>query len=91
MFAKYVRFARKMKPVLSDEASRLLAEYYVNMRRWGNQRGERVVSATTRQLESMIRLSEAHAKMRLSATVDAVDVTEAHRLISAAMHKVTHS
>ena len=46
---------------------------------------ERRITATTRQLESMIRLSEAHAKMRLSPTVDAEDVEEAVRLIQSAL------
>ena len=46
---------------------------------------ERRITATTRQLESMIRLSEAHAKMRLSSTVEASDVAEAVRLIKSAI------
>lgn len=46
---------------------------------------ERRITATTRQLESMIRLSEAHAKMRLSPTVDESDVAEAVRLIQSAL------
>ena len=46
---------------------------------------ERRITATTRQLESMIRLAEAHAKMRLSPTVDSADVTEAVRLIQSAL------
>lgn len=46
---------------------------------------ERRITATTRQLESMIRLSEAHAKMRLSDEVTAEDVREAVRLIKSAL------
>ena len=46
---------------------------------------EKRITATTRQLESMIRLSEAHAKMRLSPVVEASDVREAVRLIHAAL------
>lgn len=46
---------------------------------------ERRITATTRQLESMIRLAEAHAKMRLSTTVTADDVDEAVRLIQSAL------
>lgn len=57
------------------------------MRSLGNsiQASDRRITATTRQLESMIRLSEAHAKMRLSATVDESDVDEAVRLIKSAI------
>lgn len=39
------------------------------------------ITATPRQLESMIRISEALARMRLSSTVLAADVEEAVRLM----------
>ena len=57
------------------------------MRALGNslQASDRRITATTRQLESMIRLSEAHAKMRLSPTVEESDVNEAVRLIKSAI------
>lgn len=57
------------------------------MRALGNsiQASERRITATTRQLESMIRLAEAHAKMRLSPTVEESDVLEAVRLIRSAI------
>ena len=46
---------------------------------------EKRITATTRQLESMVRLSEAHAKMRLSEVVTRDDVKEAVRLIRSAL------
>lgn len=57
------------------------------MRNLGNSihATDRRITATTRQLESMIRLSEAHAKMRLSPLVEESDVTEAVRLIKSAI------
>ena len=60
---------------------------YVEMRKLGEdvRASERRITATTRQLESMIRLAEAHAKMRLSARVTADDVLEAVRLIKSAL------
>ena len=48
------------------------------MRKIGSGHGQ--ISAYPRQLESLIRLSEAHAKMRLSNTVETEDVDEAWRL-----------
>ena len=49
------------------------------MRKIGSGRGQ--VSAYPRQLESLIRLAEAHSRMRLSDTVDVADVEEAMRYI----------
>ena len=60
---------------------------YVEMRKLGEdaRAAERRITATTRQLESMVRLAEAHAKMRLSDEVLASDVEEAVRLIKSAL------
>lgn len=46
---------------------------------------EKRITATTRQLESMIRLSEAHARMRFSEFVELKDVKEAFRLMREAI------
>jgi DNA replication licensing factor MCM4 len=53
------------------------------MRSLGNNK--KTITATPRQLESMIRIAEAIAKMRLSETVEKRDVEEAVRLIKTAM------
>ncbi len=42
--------------------------------------GRGMVSAYPRQLESLIRLAEAHAKVRFSEKVETIDVEEAKRL-----------
>merc|ERR550539_1336488 len=65
-------------PRLSDEAGTQLIQSYVRMRQVGSGRGQ--VTAFPRQLESLIRLAEAHAKMRLSDKVEVSDVEEANRL-----------
>lgn len=63
-FTRYINYARKITPVISEEAGQVLINFYVSMRKSGTVGGSNVVSFTTRQLESMIRLAEAHAKMR---------------------------
>ena len=81
---QYISYARKtVDPALTDEAASMLINAYVTMRKVGAN--QRVVSATPRQLESLIRLSEAHARMRLSETVEAEDVEEAERLMKVSM------
>jgi DNA replication licensing factor MCM4 len=47
-------------------------------------RGSKTITATPRQLESMIRISQALAKMRMSATVTKADVNESIRLMKVA-------
>ncbi|KAL2427630.1 DNA replication licensing factor mcm4 [Exophiala dermatitidis] len=84
----YISYARSnIHPVITRPAATALTDAYVQMRSLGNslQSSERRITATTRQLESMIRLSEAHAKMRLSSTVTEDDVAEAVRLIKSAI------
>eukprot|EP00887_Chlorella_sp_A99_P000983 scaffold5.g983.t1 len=72
-------------PELSHEAAEKLKSSYIEMRAMGMSR--KTVSATPRQLESLIRLSEALARMRLSTTVSADDVNEAVRLMKVAMQQ----
>lgn len=78
-----------MKPVIGEEAAVQLREEYLQMRAQGAKAAmANVVTATPRQLESMIRLSEALAKMRLASTVTVEDVKEAARLINVATQRV---
>lgn len=74
----YIKEARKINPILSSQSIDALVEAYVDLRQLDNGK---TVTATTRQLESLVRLSEAHARMRFSHTVDVSDVKEAIRLI----------
>lgn len=74
----YIAYARTyVHPCISERAGQVFIDSYVNMRKVGSGRGQ--VSAYPRQLESLIRLAEAHAKMRYSSTVDEEDVQEASR------------
>jgi DNA replication licensing factor MCM4 len=61
---------QSFNPKLTDEAGNELIQSYVKMRQIGSGRGQ--ITAFPRQLESLIRLAEAHAKMRFSNTVDLV-------------------
>ncbi|KAJ4303428.1 MCM DNA helicase complex subunit [Kalmusia sp. IMI 367209] len=84
----YISYARtNIHPKITDGAQKALVDAYVAMRALGAdvRSQERRITATTRQLESMIRLSEAHAKMRLSEIVTEDDVHEAVRLIKSAL------
>jgi DNA replication licensing factor MCM4 len=84
----YIEYARQnVHPEMSDEASEQLIASYLEMRNpsgGGAYAGNRTISATARQLESLIRLSEALAKMRYSLTVTRADAREAVRLMKVA-------
>ncbi|KPA77500.1 putative minchromosome maintenance (MCM) complex subunit [Leptomonas pyrrhocoris] len=84
ILSEYIALAREtIFPKLTEASHKQLARSYVELRQ---ARGSsRTVSATLRQLESMIRLSEARAKMRYAGEVGVEDVVEAKRIISAAL------
>jgi DNA replication licensing factor MCM4 len=80
----YINYGRtRIHPSITEQASQELVRSYVKLRSVGDdpRASEKRITATTRQLESMIRLSEAHARMRLSDTVELQDVQEAYRLM----------
>lgn len=80
----YITYGREtFLPILNEDSRQKLIQCYMNMRSVGSGRGQ--VSAYPRQLESLIRLSEAHAKMRYSNVVEMVDVDEAWRLYREAL------
>ncbi|WOL18371.1 DNA replication licensing factor MCM4 [Canna indica] len=87
----YISYAKKhIHPQISDEAAEDLTRRYVEMRRRGNTPGSRkkvVITATARQIESLIRLGEALARMRFSEWVEVRDVAEAFRLLEVALQQ----
>jgi DNA replication licensing factor MCM4 len=83
-FTHYVAFSRATcNPKLSEDAHEALIAAYVDLRR--TRSSGKTVAATLRQLESMIRLAEARAKMRLADIVSIQDVADARHLISTAL------
>ncbi|KAI0822446.1 MCM-domain-containing protein [Trametes gibbosa] len=77
----YITYARsRVNPTITEAAGDELVRCY------DPRSNEKRITATTRQLESMIRLSEAHARMRLSTLVELADVQEAFRLMREAIN-----
>ncbi|KAI6208129.1 DNA replication licensing factor MCM4 [Aphelenchoides besseyi] len=82
----YIAYAKaNIHPKLTPEAEKAFLEYYLDMRSSGQQKGQ--IGAYPRQLQSIIRLSEATAKMRLKQKVDKEDVDEALNLFTTALRQ----
>ncbi|KAL3117242.1 hypothetical protein niasHT_007645 [Heterodera trifolii] len=76
---KYIMFARCFRPHLSAEAERALKSAYLRLRINDDGNGTRV---TVRQLESLVRLSEAYARLKCEAEVTEEHVKKAYELLS---------
>lgn len=93
LLTEYITFAKKsVSPKITAEAKDELVLKYLELRKSGSQygsnnMGRKTISATTRQLESLIRLSESLAKMKLQKKVKKIDVIEAVRLMREATQK----
>jgi len=80
----YIAYAKaNIEPKLSEESVSQLIDKYVELRNESLTKGR--ISVYPRNLESLIRLSEAHAKMRMSNQVSLTDVEEAVRLTREAL------
>lgn len=87
---RYIRFARTFKPEFTPEAKELLVEKYKELRADDAQGGigRNSYRITVRQLESMIRLSEAIAKANCVDDVTPAFVREAFSLLRSSIISV---
>ncbi|ORZ17062.1 DNA replication licensing factor mcm6 [Absidia repens] len=85
----YVRYARTFKPRMTPEAAQKLATCYRDLRQ-GDAQGVNMNSyrITVRQLESMIRLSEAIARVYCTDKITEAYVTEAFNLLQKSIIRV---
>ena len=88
LLRKYVAHARKnIFPTLTDEAKEYFLKYYVGLRTQG-QDSNKPVPVTARQLEALIRLGEASARLRLSDKVTLADAQRVVKILEACLRKV---
>ena len=87
LLKKYISYARRnFKPRITEQASEMLRNFYIEMRRIGETAN--IIAITTRQLEALVRLAEAHARMALKDAVTEEDAAEAIRLMRVFMTQV---
>ncbi|MFH1452258.1 MAG: minichromosome maintenance protein MCM [archaeon] len=81
---KYISFCKqKFNPVLTDEAIEEMKKFYVNLRnqpQFGDT-PNRPIPIGARQLEALVRLAEAHARMKLRKKVTREDAKIAIELV----------
>lgn len=85
---RYVTFAKQFKPIITPEAAELLVQNYGHLRQRDTGSGKSTWRITVRQLESMVRLSEAMAKMECLPEIQIKHVKEAFRLLNKSIIRV---
>jgi DNA replication licensing factor MCM3 len=86
---KYIHVARNLKPTLTREACDLIATEYTKLRAQDTHGTDKAKTqpVTARALETLIRLSTAHAKARMTKTITAEDAEAAIELVNFAYFK----
>ena len=91
LFRKYVAFAKqKIKPVLSNDAVEEIKKFYVELRNGPttSESSQKSIPISARQLQALIRMSEASAKIKLSLIVSREDARRAIELMKYFLIKV---
>lgn len=91
LLRKYLAYARQnISPVLTENAVKEIKKYYVEMRNTntGEDQATRAIPISARQLEALVRLSEASARARLSPRVTKRDARRAIDLLNYCLMQV---
>eukprot|EP00048_Salpingoeca_helianthica_P006883 m.104013 g.104013 ORF g.104013 m.104013 type:complete len:536 (-) comp14161_c1_seq3:36-1643(-) len=84
LISKYVAYARKyVHPKMTPEAAAVLQQFYLDLRK-RHQRADST-PITTRQVEALVRLSEARARLALRETVSAGDAEDVVELMKCSL------
>lgn len=74
ILTKYLSYAKRSNPILTKEAEDKILDYYLKMR---NVEAEEMITVTPRQLEGLIRLSTARARLLMKTHVEEEDAERA--------------
>ncbi len=78
ILTKYLAYSKRINPVLTKESEEKILAYYMKMR---NVESEEMITVTPRQLEGLIRLATARARLLMKDQVEAEDAERAIFLI----------
>jgi replicative DNA helicase Mcm len=87
LLRKYISYAKGVHPALSNEALKRLKEFYLAMRNASETEGS-PVAITARQLESLVRIAEARARVALRKEVTAEDAEAAIAIMKKSLEEV---
>ncbi|MCD6444428.1 ATP-binding protein [Candidatus Bathyarchaeota archaeon] len=87
LLRKYISYSKRIKPRMTEEAMEIIKDFYLKMRSAG-ELADSPIAITARQLESVIRLAEARARVALREEVTAEDAKAAVRLMRASLEQV---
>ncbi|MFC2016766.1 minichromosome maintenance protein MCM, partial [Chloroflexota bacterium] len=87
---KYIAYAKqKVTPIITDEALEEIKKFYLKMRLSGGvEEGIKAIPISARQLEALVRLTEASARLRLSNKATEVDAKRAIELVEYCLMEV---
>jgi replicative DNA helicase Mcm len=87
LLRKYISYAKGIKPILTQEALQRLKDFYLAMRSASESEGS-PVAITARQLESLVRISEAKARVALRKEVLSEDAEAAINIMKRSLEEV---
>ncbi|UCH56698.1 MAG: minichromosome maintenance protein MCM [Candidatus Bathyarchaeota archaeon] len=89
MLRKYISYSRRIEPVMTEEVVQSFRDFYVKMRTASLEGGEAsAISITARQLESLVRLAEARARVHLREEVAVEDAEAVIALMQRSLEQV---
>jgi replicative DNA helicase Mcm len=87
LFRKYVSYSKNIKPTLTQDAMDCLKDFYLRMRSASETEGT-PVAITARQLESLVRIAEARARIALREKVTLEDAERAIDIMRISLEQV---
>ncbi|MEM3516606.1 MAG: ATP-binding protein [Candidatus Bathyarchaeia archaeon] len=88
LLRKYISYAKKIEPKLTDGAVEELKSFYLKMRGSSGSAQDSPIAITPRQLEALVRLAEARARAALRSEVTAEDAKAIIKLMNASLQNV---
>jgi replicative DNA helicase Mcm len=87
LLRKYITYAKSIKPTLTQTATQRINDFYLAMRSASESEGS-PVAITARQLESLVRITEARARAALRKEVTAEDAEAAIAIMKRSLEEV---